>query len=187
MTSGSTTPPSADPGARAFRPRGAQPFDDRMLSWQVTGRTVPVWTTGGRMKGVAFTASAERPATLARYREGGSDLICRDGRWFLNATCEVPETPPHTDPAGFPGIGLGVVDTATTSDGEITAGWELNRVRARFACRSCGFVDHADRNGSRDIRARAWELWRRGARPTAPAPPPRRRDGAWTQTQHHSQ
>ncbi|NBM21087.1 zinc ribbon domain-containing protein [Streptomyces sp. GC420] len=31
-------------------------------------------------------------------------------------------------------------------------------LRARFACRSCGFVDHADRNGSRNIRARAWEL-----------------------------
>ncbi|WP_308314318.1 zinc ribbon domain-containing protein [Streptomyces sp. GbtcB7] len=47
-----------------------------------------------------------------------------------------------------------------------------NRVsQAWFACRNCGFVDHADRNGSRNIRARAWELWRRGAPSTAPAPP----------------
>jgi hypothetical protein len=43
----------------AFRPYGAQPYDDRMLSWQITGRTVSVWTTGGRMKNVAFTASVE--------------------------------------------------------------------------------------------------------------------------------
>ncbi|MFI1735936.1 zinc ribbon domain-containing protein [Streptomyces acidicola] len=50
--------------------------------------------------------------------------------------------------------------------------------RAWFACRSCGFVDHADRNGSRNIRAGAWELWRRGAQSTAPAPPPRQRGGA---------
>ncbi|MFI8951789.1 hypothetical protein ACIGO6_35470 [Streptomyces sp. NPDC053750] len=34
----------------AFRPHGAQPFDDRMLSWQITQRTVSVWTTGGRMR-----------------------------------------------------------------------------------------------------------------------------------------
>jgi putative transposase len=233
--------------------------------------------------------------------------------WFLLATCEVPEAAPNTGPVDFLGIDLGVVNIATTSDGEIMAGREINRVRARerelraklqkkntpsakrrlkkrrrkearrakdinhkiakhvvaeaertgrgiapedltgirervrlrkpggtshalkavgeghplqlvvcpagafiaykarragvpvvyvdpaytsrtcaecghidkgnrvsqawFACRNCGFVDHADRNGSRNIRARAWELWRRGARSTAPASPPRQRGG----------
>ncbi|MFF1747081.1 zinc ribbon domain-containing protein [Streptomyces mirabilis] len=51
---------------------------------------------------------------------------------------------------------------------------KANRVsQAWFTCRNCGFVDHADRNGSRNIRARARarELWRRGAPSTAPAPP----------------
>ncbi|MFE2320701.1 zinc ribbon domain-containing protein [Streptomyces sp. NPDC059441] len=49
--------------------------------------------------------------------------------------------------------------------------------QAWFACRNCGFADHADRNGSRNIRARAWELWRRGAQSTAPVPPPHQRSG----------
>lgn len=114
-----------------FRPFGAQPFDDRMLSWQIAGRTVSVWTTGGRMKNVAFTASAEQLATLALYRRGESDLIRRDGMWFLNATCEVPEAPLNTDPVDFLGIDLGIVNIATTSDGEIMAGRELNRIRTR--------------------------------------------------------
>jgi hypothetical protein len=49
---------------------------------------------------------------------------------------------------------------------------QANRAsQAWFACRHCGFIDHADRNSSRNIRARAWELWRRGAPSTAPAPP----------------
>lgn len=286
-----------------FRPHGAQPFDDRMLSWQITQRTVSVWTTGGRMKNVIFTASPEQLATLALYRKGESDLIHRDGMWFLNATCEVPEAPLNTNPVDFLGIDLGVVNIATTSDGEIMAGRALNRIRtrerglraklqkkntpsarrrlnkrrrkearrardinhkiakhvvaeaertgrgialedltgirerarlrkpqrathsswafaqlgqfiaykarragvpvvhvdpaytsqtcaecghidkanrasqARFACRNCGFVDHADRNSSRNIRARARQLWRRGAPSTAPAPPPQQRDG----------
>lgn len=48
---------------------------------------------------------------------------------------------------------------------------KLNRVsQGRFACRSCGFVDHADRNGSRNVRARALELWRSGAESRAPGP-----------------
>ncbi|MFE4771536.1 zinc ribbon domain-containing protein [Streptomyces sp. NPDC056713] len=35
--------------------------------------------------------------------------------------------------------------------------------QARFACPSCGFVAHADRNGSHNIRHHAEELLRRGA------------------------
>ncbi|MFF4485064.1 RNA-guided endonuclease InsQ/TnpB family protein [Streptomyces sp. NPDC001544] len=287
-----------------FRPYGAQPYDDRMLSWQIAERRVSIWTTAGRIKDVGFTASLEQLATLALYRKGESDLVCRNGMWFLNATCEVPEAPANTDPVDFLGIDLGIVNIATTSDGEIMAGREINRVRvreralrsklqkkntpsakrrlkkrrlkearrardinhkiakhvvaeaertgrgialedltgirervrlrkpqrathsswafaqlgqfiaykarkagvpvvhvdpaytsrtcaecgyidkanrvsqARFACRNCGVVAHADRNSSRNIRARAWELWRRGAPSTAPAPPPRQRDGA---------
>ncbi|CAM5706102.1 IS200/IS605 family transposase ISDge19 [Streptomyces alboniger] len=115
----------------SFRPQGGQPYDDRMLSWQIPGRTVSIWTTGGRVKSVAFTASAEQLATLALYRKGESDLLERDGMWFLNATCEVPQAPLNTDPVHFLGIDLGIVNIATTSDGEILAGRELNRTRTR--------------------------------------------------------
>ncbi|MFI9776843.1 hypothetical protein ACIHCV_19340 [Streptomyces sp. NPDC051956] len=31
----------------AFRPQSAQPYDDRMLSWQHQERTVSIWTTAG--------------------------------------------------------------------------------------------------------------------------------------------
>ncbi|WP_405816887.1 transposase [Streptomyces sp. NBC_01390] len=115
----------------AFRPEGAQPYDDRMLSWQVPERRISIWTVCGRVKDVAFTASPEQLATLALYRKGESDLLCRDGMWFLNATCEVPEAPPNTEPHDFLGIDLGIVNIATTSDGEIMAGRDLNRIRTR--------------------------------------------------------
>ncbi|WP_409468783.1 RNA-guided endonuclease InsQ/TnpB family protein [Streptomyces sp. HC307] len=115
----------------AFRPQSAQPCDDRMLSWQIPDRRVSIWTVSGRVKDVAFTAAPEQLATLALYRKGESDLVCRDGMWFLNATCEVPEAPPNTEPVDFLGIDLGIVNIATTSDGEILAGRELNRIRER--------------------------------------------------------
>ncbi|MFC8063285.1 RNA-guided endonuclease InsQ/TnpB family protein [Streptomyces sp. NPDC057293] len=114
-----------------FRPQGAQPYDDRMLSWQTVERRVSVWTVAGRIKDVAFTASPEQLATLALHRRGESDLVCRDGMWFLNATCEVPEAPTNPGPVDFLGIDLGIVNIATTSDGEIMAGRELNRARVR--------------------------------------------------------
>ncbi|MGW6485016.1 RNA-guided endonuclease InsQ/TnpB family protein, partial [Streptomyces sp. NPDC055059] len=295
------------------RPEGAQPYDDRMLSWQYTQRTVSIWTLSGRMKEVAFTASPEHLARLALYRKGESDLLYRDGMWFLTATCEVPEAEPNTNITQFLGIDLGIVNIATTSDGQIMAGRRLNRGRlrertlrqklqkkntpsakrrlrkrrrkearrvrdmnhkiakhvvaeaertgrgialedltgirarvrlrkpqratlhswafaqlgefiaykarkagvpvvyvdpaytsrtcaqcghidkanrasqARFACRSCGVVAHADWNGSRNIRHRAEELWRRGAQSTAPDPPPNIGRGTGRKAQHHSQ
>ncbi|MES4905301.1 MULTISPECIES: transposase [unclassified Streptomyces] len=114
-----------------FRPEGSQPYDDRMLSWQITERRISIWTLTGRVKDVRFTASVEQLATLALYRKGESDLMRRDGMWFLMATCEVPEQPPNPDPAECLGIDLGIVNIATTSDGEILAGRCLNRTRAR--------------------------------------------------------
>ncbi|CAL9460303.1 RNA-guided endonuclease InsQ/TnpB family protein [Streptomyces sp. enrichment culture] len=271
-----------------------------------------IWTVSGRVKDVALAASREQLATLTLYRKGESDLLHRDGMWFLLATCEVPEPEPNSDPVEFLGIDLGIVNIATTSDGEIIAGRALNRLRvrerglraklrkkntpsarrrlkkrrgkearrardinhkiaehvvaeaertgrgialeeltgirervrlrkpqratlsswafaqlgsfirykarqagvpvvyvdpaytsrtcaecghidkanrvaqARFACRNCAFVDHADRNSSRNIRARAQVLWRCGAPSTAPASP-RRPRWDWTQAQHHRQ
>ena len=115
----------------AFRPAGAQPYDDRMLSWQIAERRISIWTVSGRVKGVAFTVSPQQMATLALYRKGESDLMERDGMWFLNAACEVPEASLNTDPVDFLGIDLGIVNIATTSDGELMAGRELNRIRTR--------------------------------------------------------
>ncbi|WP_323186988.1 transposase [Streptomyces sp. NBC_00365] len=72
------------------------------------------------------------------------------------------------------GVPVVYVDPAYTSRTCAECGHidKANRVsQAWFACRNCGFVDHADRNSSRNIRARARELWRRGAPSTAPAPP----------------
>ncbi|MGW6545504.1 RNA-guided endonuclease InsQ/TnpB family protein [Streptomyces massasporeus] len=114
-----------------FRAESAQPYDDRMLSWQTTARTVSVWTVEGRLKGVSFTAGPQHLETLARHRKGESDLVCRDGMWFLLATCEVPESVVHGEPVDFLGVDLGIVNIAATSDGEIMSGRHINRRRAR--------------------------------------------------------
>jgi IS605 OrfB family transposase len=41
---------------------------------------------------VRFACSADALETLTRYRQGESDLLHRDGKWLLIATCDVPET-----------------------------------------------------------------------------------------------
>ncbi|MEV0698657.1 transposase [Saccharopolyspora sp. NPDC050389] len=71
------------------------------------------------------------------------------------------------------GVPVLFVDPACTSRMCAECGHtdKRNRVsQARFRCRSCGVVAHADRNASRNIRDRAWLLWRCGAESHAPAP-----------------
>jgi putative transposase len=114
---------------RTFRRDAAQPYDDRCLSWQPDQHTVSIWTIAGRLKGVRFAVGEHQQALLA-HRKGESDLLCRDGKWYLYATCEFPE-PPQVTPAGFLGIDLGIVNIATTSDNQRHAGKRLNRVRHR--------------------------------------------------------
>ncbi|MEU1449771.1 MULTISPECIES: RNA-guided endonuclease InsQ/TnpB family protein [Streptomyces] len=114
----------------AFRLDAAQPYDDRCLSWQVDERTVSVWTTAGRIRGVRFACSEQARKLLADHRKGESDLVHRDGMWLLIATCEIPE-PDVFEPDGFIGVDLGIANIATTSTGYLAAGRGLNRHRTR--------------------------------------------------------
>ncbi|MFI6800361.1 RNA-guided endonuclease InsQ/TnpB family protein [Streptosporangium canum] len=127
---GSTRRVSAEAKPIAFRAQAAQPYDDRCLSWQLDARTVSIWTARGRIKQMAFTGSAEQLAVLAAYRRDESDLVCRDGAWFLIATCDVPDVPVAA-PDGFVGVDLGIVNIATTSDGTRHSGKALSAHRHR--------------------------------------------------------
>ena len=85
----------------------------------------------GRLKGVAFTGGPDQLKMLRECRQGETDLVRRDGMWFLYATCEVPEEPANEHPSGWLGVDLGIVNIATTSDGVRYAGRALNRHRRR--------------------------------------------------------
>jgi IS605 OrfB family transposase len=114
-----------------FGPLSAQPFDDRMLSWRHDARTISIWAVSGRLKDVAFTGEPGQLKEIAEYRRGESDLVFRDGMWFLCANVEIPEAARNQDPVEFLGVDLGIVNIATTSDGNVAAGRGLNRHRKR--------------------------------------------------------
>ncbi|MFF0765235.1 hypothetical protein ACFYWH_35305 [Streptomyces sp. NPDC003737] len=81
-----------------FREGAAQPYDDRMLTWNLDERTVSIWAVAGRLKGMAFICSPEAMKLLAS-RKGESDLVMRDEMFFLTAIVDVPE-PHRTSPPG---------------------------------------------------------------------------------------
>lgn len=107
----------------AFRPRSSQPFDDRSLSWRHADRTVSIWTVEGRQV-IPFTGREEDLALIAEARAGESDLIFRDGSWYLAATVRIQE-PSASAPEEFLGVDLGIEKIAfvARADGSPVADW----------------------------------------------------------------
>ncbi|NMM83410.1 transposase [Rhodococcus sp. SRB_17] len=126
----------ADTAVR-FRPLAAQPFDDRCLSWQLDSSTVSIWTVSGRMRGVRFVCAPWQHKLLAD-RQGESDLVFRDGQFYLHATVDQPAPAPVVpvkDPVdGWLGVDLGIVNLAVTTDDDpkrLDVRWSDGAVTAR--------------------------------------------------------
>ena len=90
-----------------------------------------IWTATGRLKNLRIIGN---PAHLTKLRSGvigETDLICRDGMWFLYATIGSPEAVRQEPINDFLGVDRGIVNIATTSDGDRMSGARLNRYRKR--------------------------------------------------------
>ncbi|MET7727967.1 RNA-guided endonuclease InsQ/TnpB family protein [Streptomyces mirabilis] len=137
-----------------FRPEAAQPYDDRCLSWQYDQRTVSIWTVDGRVKNIRFVCSADALTMLQAHRQGESDLIERDGVFYLVATCDVPEAQQY-EPDGFIGVDLGIENIATTSTGYLAAGRGLNRYRKRQLALRAKLQKKRTNSAKRRLKTRA--------------------------------
>ncbi|WP_351225890.1 transposase [Streptomyces sp. NPDC002133] len=138
-----------------FRSDAAQPYDDRILSWQHDARTVSIWTVAGRIRNVRYTGHPGQLAMLEKYRRGESDLVHRDGMWFLVATCEIPEAPLNSDPVDWVGVDRGITNLATTSDGTNYQGRRLGRYRRWHARKRAELQAKQTRSATRRAKRRA--------------------------------
>ena len=117
---------------RRFRWQSAQPFDARNLSINAAAKTVSISTIGGRLKAVKFACSDQQLAMIAQTTKiGESDLVYSNGAVYLYVTVEVPEAVSNMALNGFIGVDLGIVNIASTSDGQMFSGAHLNHVRNR--------------------------------------------------------
>lgn len=112
-----------------FRIHAAIVYDQRTMSFKGID-CVSLLTLDGRVLVPIIMGKyqAER-FTLAK---GQADLVLRqDGKWFLLVTVDVPDGTliPTTD---FIGVDLGIVNLATTSDGETFSGEAIERNRRRY-------------------------------------------------------
>ena len=118
---------------RTFKPLAAIAYDERILSWKTHKEPrVSIWTIEGRQH-IAFTMG-EHQKNMLENRLGYADLVYRDGMYFLHQVCEI-ETPDLSDPQGWLGVDMGIINLATTSDGDVFSGKQLEAKRQWYADR----------------------------------------------------
>lgn len=113
---------------RAFKPHGAFPFNDRLVSYKLEMRIISIWTMGGRQK-MPFVIS-DHAAKLLEGLRGECDVVYRKGKFYLYQTCDVEESP-EIDPDDFLGVDLGIANIAADSDGTFHQGKTVKAVRHR--------------------------------------------------------
>jgi IS605 OrfB family transposase len=113
---------------RTFSPHGAIAYDEQIVAYRMRDITVSIQVLGGRIR-LPFTCG-DRARALLATQHGESDLIYRDGRFYLFAPCDVEE-PTADDAQEFLGVDLGVTNVAVTSDGTIHGGGHLKNIRYR--------------------------------------------------------
>jgi len=110
---------------RVFKPTGAITYDIRILSYKED--SISIWSIDNRLR-IPFIC--HNPKYLP-YIKGEADLICKKGKFYLFQVCEVPEDNVK-DIESFIGVDLGIVNLATTSDGENFSGEEVDTVRKKM-------------------------------------------------------
>ncbi|GAB4002089.1 hypothetical protein GCM10029992_39370 [Glycomyces albus] len=117
------------------------------------------------MRGVSFTRHPDQLKFLEEHLRGESDLVCRNGKWYLLATVEMPDAAANDDPVDVLGVDMGIVNIATSSDGDNYEGAGLRRYRKRMAKVRAELQAKATKSAKKKLKRRAKR--RRGPSRTA--------------------
>lgn len=134
---------------RLFRPLGSVAYDGRILAWKIEPRSVSIWTLDGRMK-LPFVAGDHQLDRLATL-QGEADLIFREGEFYLSQTCNIEEVAAD-QPEAYLGVDLGIVNIATTSDGETFSGTQVESTRQRHVQRKAKLQQAGTLSAKRRLR-----------------------------------
>ncbi|MBI1926282.1 IS200/IS605 family element transposase accessory protein TnpB [Candidatus Poribacteria bacterium] len=137
---------------RVFKRHGSIAYDDRILKYYADRSRVSIWTLEGR-EHIPFECG-ERQRALLQSRHGESDLIYRNGNFYLFATCAVEEPPPD-EVNKYLGVDLGVVNIAVDSDGEIHTAEAMEKVRIHYATLKGSLQRHGSKNAKRKLKKRS--------------------------------
>lgn len=110
---------------REFRPLGGISYDSRVLNYKPND-IISIWCIGGRQK-IPFVCHNRN---YLPYIKGEADLVYKKGKFFIMQTVEVPDED-IKDVEEFIGIDMGLIDIATTSNGDFFNSKQLQEYREK--------------------------------------------------------
>ena len=134
----------------SFRPHGGMPYDERIYCLKGL-EAVSLLTLGGRV--LVPIRLGQSQAVMLDYKRGQADLLYRDDAFYLSISVEAL-APVPAKPSGFIGVDLGIVNIATTSEGESFAGNHVQSVRARFSRLRAKLQSKGTRSAKRLLKKR---------------------------------
>jgi putative transposase len=134
-----------------FKPQGAVTYDQRNLSFKGLDRVSLSTLMGREIIGMVY---GEYQRERFDRIKGQCDLVYRNGKFFLLATVELPEAPPLKVKT-FLGVDLGIVNLATTSEGDSFSGKTTDRNRRRCATARKQYQRKGTKNAKRRLKKMA--------------------------------
>lgn len=110
---------------RTFKWRNGMELDGRLWNF-LRDDTLSIATIYGRIQDVAWACN-EYNLSLMRHHTDSATLIYRRGNFYLHVPCEVHEHEEY-QARDFIGVDMGVVNIATTSDGD---NWNGDRIESK--------------------------------------------------------
>lgn len=135
--------------APTFRKDAAQPYDDRIFRFVKDGAAASIWTIEGRITVPVVMGDHQR--RLFAFQKGEVDLCFVRGKWYLAATCDIPETT-EFKAEDWLGVDLGIVSLAVDSDGATYSGADVERVRRHHQKRRQGLQKRGTKAAKRRLR-----------------------------------
>lgn len=134
---------------REFRQYGAIAYDSRILTYRTVKEFVSIWAVNGRQK-INYKAG-EKQKKMLQFQCGESDLIFRKGKFYLLATCDIPDerVSQFNDVLG---VDFGIVNIATTSDDKKYSGEKIEEVRKWYADRRCKLQSVGTKSAKRRLK-----------------------------------
>jgi len=131
-----------------FKPHSAVVYDQRILSFKALD-SVSILTLEGR-KLIPLSVGAYAQLEQRRIR-GQADLILQKGTFYL---CVVVEVEEHTqyNAEGCLGVDLGLVNIATTSDGQHFSGEKADSVRTRYTKLKAALQSKGTKSAKRHLK-----------------------------------
>jgi putative transposase len=135
----------------AFGPRGSIRYDartyrlmalDRVSLNTLSGRVVCQMVPGARQRAMLMDLS---------WKIGGSDLVWRDGVYFLHLT-QTREAPETDESGGVLGVDLGQTQLAVDSDGDAFSGAKVKGIRHYYARRRATLQAAGTRSATRRLK-----------------------------------